>query len=414
MRVIVMGAGIAGVTTAWELQCSGHAVTVLDRQPAAAAETSYANAGLITLGHSIAWASPEAPGLLLKSLFSRDQAFRLKPRMDWQMLRWGVRFLRQCTPGRAAENTKNEYLLCRYSQSLLHEVAEQAGLDYDGGGRGLLYVYGSDSALREGRDEMEILRSLGHDIEVLDVRELIELEPAFEQSMGRVAGALYCPTDESGDCRKFTRQLVDACREIGTRFMFDCRIDRIDVGEGRVARLATSAGEFHADAYVLATGVEAPRLARPIGIDLPIYPVKGYSATFPVRPEHRGPLIGGLLEDQAIAFSRLGDRLRVTSVVEIAGYDTTYRAVDFERMIEEFRAVMPDAADYDHPEYWACLRPMTPTGQPVVGASRYENLYLNVGHGSMGWTMGCGTARLVADVINGREPGIPLEAMRVH
>jgi D-amino-acid dehydrogenase len=201
---------------------------------------------------------------------------------------------------------------------------------------------------------------------------------------------------------------------MGTRFLFDCTIDRIEIEQDRVSHLSTSAGALDADAYVLALGVEAPRLARPIGIDLPIYPVKGYSATFPVGPGHRGPLIGGLLEDQAIAFSRLGDRLRVTSVVEIAGYDATYRAADFTRMIEAFRAVMPDAADYDQPEYWACLRPMTPTGQPVVGSSRYRNLYFNAGHGSLGWTMCCGTARLVADVINDREPAIPLDAMRPH
>lgn len=414
MHAVVIGAGLAGVTAAWELSQSGHTVTVLDRHPEAAAETSRANAGLVATGHAMPWASPRVPGILLKSLFSPDQAYRLKPRLDPHMLRWGVRFLGQCTHRRAAENTVHAYRLCRYSQSRLQAVTREAGLDYDSRRDGLFYLYGSESSLRKGVEHMQVIRDLGHDVRVLGVDEVVALDPAFEQAAGALAGAAYCPTDESGDARLFTLRLADACRERGVEFVFDCPVERIVVGGGRVRNVLTPSGVRDADLFVLASGVEAPRLTRPIGFDLPIYPVKGYSVTLPVGTAHHAPVIGGVDEDRLMAFSRLGDRLRVTSTAEIAGYDASYRPVDFEHMIGAFSRFMPDAADYGKPEYWACLRPMTPNGRPIVGPSRYGNLYLNVGHGNMGWTMACGTARLLADAINGRDTDIPMDSLSLY
>lgn len=414
MHVMVIGAGIAGITAAWELLQSGHTVTVLERRSEAAAETSYANAGLVAVGHAIPWASPKVPGILLKSLFTDNQAFRLKPRLDWQMVRWGLRFLRQCTRRRVLENTGHKFRLCRYAQSRLHEVVDAAGLDYDAYRGGLMYLYGDEASLRQGVEEMEVIGSLGHDIRVLGADEVVDLEPAFEGSRGSIAGAVYCPTDESGDCRRFSLELAGACGNRGVELVFDCAVERVAVEGDRVAYLETSGGRRSADAYVLASGVEAPRLARPIGIDLPIYPVKGYSVTFPIGAGHRAPLIGGVLEDRLMAFSRLGNRLRVTSTAEITGYDVSFEPGDFANMIESFSELMPGAADYARPEYWSCLRPMTPTGLPVVGGSRYRNFFVNAGHGNMGWTMACGTARLLADVIDGREPGISMAAVSAH
>lgn len=411
MRAVVIGAGLAGVTAAWELRQAGHSVTVLDRRPEPAAETSYANAGLVAPGHAMPWASPKVPAILFKSLFVRNQAYRLRPRMDWHMMRWGLRFLGQCTRRRSAENTVHGHRLCRYSQTRLHAVTEQAGLEYDSQRGGLLYLYRSESTLREGVEHMKVIRDMGHDVRVLRREEVIELEPAFAQSAGQVAGAAYCPTDESGDARLFTVRLAEACRNEGVEFVFDCGIERIVAERGRVRGLSTSSGDREGDIYVLASGVEAPRLVRPIGIDLPVYPVKGYSVTFPVGPDNRAPSIGGVDEDRLIAFSRLGDRLRVTSTAEIAGYDVSYRPSDFDHMIRELSGLMPDAARYDEPEYWSCLRPMTPNGRPVIGPTRYENLYLNTGHGNMGWTMACGTARLVADLIDGKSTDISVDAL---
>jgi D-amino-acid dehydrogenase len=414
MRVMVIGAGLAGVTAAWELSRSGHAVTVLDRQPEAAGETSHANAGLVVPGHAMPWASPKVPGILLKSLFSRDQAYRLKPRLDPHMLRWGWRFLGQCRQKRMTENAVHAYRLCRYSQERLHAVTEQAGLSYHSLRHGLFYLFRSDAALREGVEHMQVIRDLGQDVQVLTFDEIVGLDPAFRQSAGQIAGAAYCPTDESGDARLFTLGLADACRRQGVEFVFDCTVDSMVAGGGRIRHLNTSSGERDADVYVLASGVETPRLTRPIGLDLPIYPVKGYSVTFPVGPNHEAPVIGGLDEDRLIAFSRLGDRLRLTSTAEIAGYDSSWRTSDFEHMIRTFSNFMPSAADYGRPQYWACLRPMTPNGRPIVGPSRYENLFLNAGHGNLGWTMACGTARLLADAVDGRDTDIPMGPLALH
>ncbi len=414
MHAVVIGAGLAGITAAWELRQSGHTVTVLDRQPEAAAETSHANAGLVVPGHALPWASPGVPAMLLKSLFSADQAYRLRPRLDWQMLRWGARFLGQCTHGRLAENTRHGYRLCRYSQQRLHAVTEQADLEYHSQRSGLLYLFESESTLRSGVEEMKAIRDMGHDVRVLDFDEIVELDPAYAHAAGSIAGAAYCPTDESGDARLFTLGLAEACRQQGVELVFDCTVDRLVADGDRIRCVTTASGERDADIFVLASGVEAPRLARPVGIDLPIYPVKGYSVTFPAGSGDRAPVIGGVNIDRLMAFSRLGDRLRVTSTAEIAGYDSSYRPADFEHMIGVFSRFMPDAAEYDKPEYWACLRPMTPNGRPIVGPSRYRNLYLNVGHGNLGWTMACGTARLVADVINDRETEIPMDSLTLH
>lgn len=407
MHVVVVGAGLAGIAAAWELQLSGHSVTVLDRGAEPATETSHANAGLVAPGHAMPWASPKIPGTLLKSLFVDDQAFRIKPRLDWQMIRWGLRFLRQCSAARHRENTASEYRFCRYGQERLREVTEQAGLDYHAQRGGLLYLFRDDTALREGIEAMRVVEDLGHELRVLDCDGIVALDPAYGQSRGRFAGAVHCPSDESGDARLFTLGLAEACRCRGVEFEFDCTVKRIVIEGNRIHRLETSGGERAGDVYVLASGVEAPRLARPIGLDLPIYPVKGYSLTFPIGPEHVCPVIGGLDEHNLIAFSRLGDRLRVTATAEITGYDTSYKHADFRRVTEAFSELLPEAADYTQPSYWSCLRPMSPTGSPIVGACRYENLFLNVGHGNMGWTMSCGTGRLVADIIDGREPELP-------
>lgn len=414
MRAIVIGAGLVGVTTAWELRRAGHQVTVLERRSGVAAETSYANAGLVAPGHAVPWGSPKVPGLLFKSLLVKNQAYRLKPRLDRHMLGWGLRFLRECTPARTAANTVHEYRLCRYAQSRLHGVSEEASLHYDARRDGLLYLYRSQAGLRQGLEHMKVMQDLGHEARALSVDEIIELDPAYAPARDKIAGAAYCPTDESGDARLFTQQLAEACREKGVEFIFNCAVEHIKTRASRIEGMVTSAGEQTSDSYVLACGAEAPRLTRPIGLNLPIYPVKGYSVTFPLAAEHLAPSIGGLDEDRVIAFSRLGDRLRVTSVAEIAGYDVSHRPADFAPMIREFSTLLPDAADYASPQYWSCLRPMTPNSLPILGPSPYRNLYLNVGHGNMGWTMACGTARLVADLIDGREPELPMAAMSLH
>jgi len=411
MHAVVIGAGLAGVTAAWELCQSGHRVTVLDRGAEPASETSYANAGLICPGHAMPWAAPGVPAQLLKSLFVKDQAIRFKPRFDWQMLKWGLRFLRECTTGRVKRNTVHQYRLCRYAQQRLHAVTGEAGLDYHSQRDGVFYVHRSEPSLREGAAKLALIGELGQELRVLDARQVSDIEPAYAQSEGVIAGAVYSPGDETGDARRFTRQLAGACRAAGVVFEPGCTVTGVNVARGRVASLDTKLGPRGGDVYVLAAGVEAPRLVRPLGIDPPVYPVKGYSATFPVADARQAPRTGGLDHDRLIAFSRLGDRLRVTSVAEIAGFDTSFEPADFAPMTAAVAELFPGAADYGRPSYWSCLRPMTPRGSPIIGATRCDNLFLNVGHGNLGWTMACGTARLVADIINKREPAIPVDAL---
>lgn len=414
MEAVVIGAGLAGVTAAWELRRSGHGVTVLDRAAEPAAETSYANAGLVCPGHAMPWAAPGVPALMLKSLFTKNQPYRLRPRLDWQMVRWGLRFVRECSSARLRRNTAHQYRLCRYAQRRLRTVTEEAGIDYHSQRDGLLYVFRSEASLQKGAAAMAPIRDMGHEMRVLDARQVGKIEPAYAQVGEAIAGAVYCPTDESGDARLFTQRLAEACRAEGVEFELGCTVKGINAASAGIVGLDTSSGERRGDVYVLASGVEAPWLTRPIGINLPIYPVKGYSATFPVGSSHQAPLIGGLDHDRLIAFSRLGDRLRVTSVAEVAGYDTSFSPADFETMTTAFSELLPRAADYGRPEYWSCLRPMTPWGSPIIGRTRYDNLFLNVGHGNMGWTMSCGTARLVTDIINNRDTDIPTDALTLH
>ena len=412
MKVLVIGGGVIGVTTAYYLARDGHEVTVLERRSSAAAETSYANAGLLAPAHAYAWASPKAPKILFKSLFMKDQALRLKLRADPRMWRWGVQFLAQCTDERARINTLRKVRLCLYSVERLNEVVADTGVEYDGLEKGNLYLYRSERSLEKGIAHTAILREQGVELRVLDRNDIAGIEPALEPVKDRIAGGLHAPGDQSGDARMFSRNLATWCTEhLGVRFDYDTRVTAIVAGGGSIERLATDRGEREADAFVLAAGHESPFLVAPIGVKLPIYPCKGYSVTVPVRRSSLSPQIGMVDEDHLVAFCPMGSRLRVTSTAEFSGYDREHTAEDFRAIFDVARELFPAGGDYTVPEYWAGLRPMTPTTVPVFGFARYRNLMLNVGHGHIGWTMSCGSAKVVADLIAGRNPDIDLDGM---
>jgi D-amino-acid dehydrogenase len=414
MRITVLGAGLAGVTAAWHLQADGHEVTVVDRQPEAALETSFANAGLISAGHAFAWASPRAVRVMLKSLFLPDQPLRLRLSADPAFWRWTLRFLGQCTTARAHANTRIKHRLCRYAQQALQEVVAATGIEYDRSRGGLLYLHRTQQSLEQGVANMRIMAEGGHDIEVVDRDRAVAIEPALAPSKGKIAGGIYCPTDESGDAHKFTQALAALCAERGVRFLFETTAQRFEAAGERVERAVTDRGELAADAFVLALGSYSPHLARSLGERIPVYPVKGYSLTIPVDGANGAPTVGGVDEDNLCAYARLGDRVRVTSVAEFAGYDTSHQPADFRSMLQALRDLYPNAGDFSKPRYWACLRPMTPDGPPIVGRGRYRNLFYNTGHGHMGWTMSCGTARITADLIAGRAPELPLEGLTLR
>jgi len=412
VRIVVLGGGVVGVATAYYLAEDGHEVTVVERQPQAASETSYGNAGLVTPGDSYAWASPEALKLFLKSLYRRDLGIRITRRLDPSLWSWSGRFLLQCTRTRTRINTLRKLRLSLYSRDCLNALAARTGIDYDGRRRGVLYFFRSQQTLDHGLQHMQLLADHGLPIELLDRQALARAEPALAHLGDRLAGGILSPLDQTGDSCRFTRRLADWCAaERGVAFRGATRATGIEAEGRRIVRVLTDGEPLPADAVVLALGSESPRLAAPLGIRLPIYPVKGYSATLPIRAGDQAPAIGGVDEDKLVAFSRLGDRLRLAATAEFAGHDRSHRPRDFARLLATARELFPTGGDYAKAEYWAGLRPMTPSSVPILGRARYENLYLNVGHGHVGWTMACGSGKLVADLVAGRTPEIDSEGL---
>jgi len=409
MRVLIMGGGVVGVTTAYQLLRDGHEVTLLERQAMVANETSWGNAGMIAPGHSFVWSSPRAPWILLKSLFRKDQSLRFRFSADPHLYRWSLKFLAECTEARARRNTLRKHRIAMYSQRMLHEVIAAEPLDYDRNARGVLYVHRDAAALEAGIAHMRILADDGQEIRVLDRAQVLALEPALQGAAHKLAGGIYCPTDETGDSHKFTRGLAERCVALGATIHTGTTIDAIETSGDAVTSVRANGRTFAADAYVMALGSYSPIVARRIGVDLPIYPIKGYSLTIPVGNHQAPPTIGSIDEANLVAISRFGDRVRVTATSEFAGYDTSHRPADFDFMRSVVQDLYPDGADYHRAEMWAGLRPMTPDNLPVLGRKRHRNLWFNTGHGHIGWTMSHGTARITADLIAGRTPAIPLD-----
>lgn len=405
MRVLVLGGGIVGVTTAYFLGRDGHEVTLVEEKPGVGLEASAGNAGIIAPGHSFAWASPAAPGMLLRSLLGQETAIRVRLAPDPRLYSWGLRFLRECTGERARANTLVKLRLCQYSQRVMTALVDAEGIEYHAVRRGALYVYRDPRALEAGARKMALLAEHGQRQEILDAAEVARREPAFAPVQQKIAGAVHDLGDTSGDARLFTERLAARCREkLGVAVRLGTRVTGLRAEGDRITAAVTDQGLLTADAYVLALGVGAPVVARTVGVRLAVYPAKGYSSTFPVRPGGTTPTVPGVDEQWLVGWSRQGDRLRLTSTAEFAGYDWSWTPRDFNNILRFARDVFPEAADYDRGEFRACLRPMTPDGPPVVGLGRHRNLYFNVGHGHMGWTMAFGTARIVADQLAGRRP----------
>jgi D-amino-acid dehydrogenase len=406
MQIVVLGAGVVGVTTAYQLAKDGHEVTVIDRQPIAANETSFGNAGMIAPGHSYTWASPKAPGILFRSLFQRDQALRLSLRADPQMWAWCLKFLRNCTAERARVNTLRKLKLCQYSQAVLKETVAETSIEYDRNTRGILYLYRDQASFEAGVEHMKILQDGGQEFHVLDFAGVIQIDPALKAARGKIHGGLHGPTDESGDCHQFTNALAEACRKRGVTFRYETTVSGFETDGDKVSAVTTDKGAVKGDLFVLSLGSYAPFAARKLGIDLPIYPVKGYAVTIPIKDQDLAPRLPGIDENFLIAYTPMGNRIRMTATAEFSGYDTSHTPADFRSALEVAETLFPGAGDIPRASYWAGLRPMTPEGWPRIGPSRYRNFYLNAGQGHMGWTMSHGSARLVADLIGGRKPAI--------
>jgi len=415
MKTLVLGGGVVGVTTAYFLAKAGHEVTLVEEKDAVGLEATGGNAGIIAPGHSFAWASPRAPRMLWQSLRGAETAIRVRLTADPRLYAWGLRFLRECTSARARRNTLIKLRLCQYSQRVMDELVRAEGIEYQAIYKGALYMHRDPAEFEAGIKKMALLAEHGQKQEILDANALARLEPAFEPVKSKIAGAIRDLGDSSGDSRLFSEALARVARDKhGLAIKLGTRVGALRADGDRIGGVVTNGGLLTADSYVLALGVSAPIVARTAGVSLPIYPAKGYSSTFPLKPGGLAPTISGVDEQWLVGWSRLGDRLRLTSTAEFAGYDWGWTPRDFNNILRLARDLFPEAADYERGEYRACLRPMTPDGPPILGLARHRNLFLNCGHGHMGWTMACGTARIVTDLMTGRMPDLDLEGLTVR
>lgn len=406
MKIAVIGAGVVGVATAHALAERGHDVHVYDRRPDVASDTSASTAGLIAPGHSFAWASPTAPRMLLHSLFGANTSIKVKPRADADLIRWGLRFLRECTPSRSRANTLAKLTLARYSQQLTDELAHREGLQFCHTDSGVLYLYRDASELQAAERNSMILREHGRHQAILDAEQLIAVEPALRHSTARFAGAIHDTSDATGDPQRFTIALAGVCRGLGVQFHLPADITGMTSDGASVTEITTSEGTVRPDAVVLAAGAASPLLARTIGIRIPVYPAKGYTLTAAIKDPDRAPHVGGIDERSLVAWSRFGTDIRMSATAEFVGYDRSSTPADYAGILAAGDELFPGAIDWDSARYRTGLRPMTPDGPPLIGLGRHDNLYFNTGHGHVGWTMACGSARILADLIEGRRPDI--------
>jgi D-amino-acid dehydrogenase len=407
MKVIVLGAGVVGVTTAWYLARAGAQVTVLDREPGAALETSFANAGQVSPGYSTPWAAPGIPLKALKWLFQRHAPLAVKADGSLFQLQWMAQMLRNCSADRYAVNKERMMRLAEYSRTCLQQLRAETGLAYEQRAGGTLQLFRTQDQLDRVGLDVQVLRECGVPFEVLDAAGVARVEPALAHASAPIAGGLRLPKDETGDCHLFTTQLAQLAAAQGVQFRFGTSVERLLTGAGDVIDGVVLAGGevLRADRYVLAFGSWSRALLQPLQLDLPVYPVKGYSLTIPITDAARAPLSTVLDETYKIALTRFDDRIRVGGMAELAGFDLTLRPRRRETLELVTRELFP-GGDLGRATFWTGLRPMTPDSTPVVGPTRYPNLFLNTGHGTLGWTMACGSGRLVADLLMGRRPEI--------
>lgn len=418
MRIIVLGSGLLGVSSAWYLSQLGHEVTVIDRQASPAAETSHANGGQISVSHAEPWANPGAPLKVLKWLGKEDAPLLFRLRADPRQWAWGLQFLRECAPARTRHNIRQIVQLGTYSRAMLQQLRQDTGIGYDQRMQGILHFYTSqkefDSALEPARQ----MRELGCERRVISADEAVAIEPALASMRSQLAGATYTAEDESGDARKFTVELARLCEARGVRFLMSHHITRLVHAQGRITSVEVTDPEgdylsLSADSYVLAAGSFSAALAAPLGLKLPIYPAKGYSVTLPVVDATRAYEVSLTDDEFKLVFSRYTtesstgapeDRLRIAGTAELGGYARHLNEARCQAIVRRVQQLFPGAADPRAAQFWSGLRPATPSNVPLIGQSRISNLFLNTGHGTLGWTHACGSGKALADIVSGRRP----------
>ena len=411
MRVLVLGAGVVGVTAAWYLAQDGHDVTVVDRQEGPARETSFANGGQISASHAEPWANPGAPAKILRWLGQEDAPLLFRLRLDPRQWRWGLQFLVECLPSRTRRNTIQCLNLALYSRDCLRALRAETGIEYDQLERGILTFYTDAREFEQGARAAALMREFGCDRDVKTVDECVAIEPALAACRDRLAGGIFTASDESGDAQRFTQELARMAQARGVAFRWNVTVESLVCEGDAIGSVRCVDGDrrkeaLTADAYVVALGSDSPLLLAPLAVPCLVYPAKGYSATIAIDGHRGAPTVS--LTDLAwkIVFTRLGDRLRVAGTAELSGYGRDLNLVRCEALVRRTFELFPDAGDRRTPQFWTGLRPATPSNVPLVGRTRYPNLFLDTGHGTLGWTMACGSGRALADIVVGRRPGV--------
>ena len=419
MKVIVLGAGLLGVTSAYYLRQLGHDVTVLDRQASAAAETSFANGGQISVSHAEPWANPGAPLKVLKWMTQEDAPLLFRPRADLQQWLWGLAFLRECMPARTRHNIAQIVSLGTYSRSVLQQLRAATGIEYDQRTQGILHFYTNAQEFDGALAPAEQMRALGCERQVISADEAVRIEPALGPIRPQLAGATYTAEDESGDANQFTRELARLCEAAGVQFRMGHNITALREAGGNIdhVEVTNAEGRFErvqGDAFVLAMGSFSPLLAQPLGIRLPIYPAKGYSVTMPVKDAAKAHQVSLTDDEFKLVFSRYtsergGDRLRIAGTAELNGYDRHLNQVRCDAIVRRVEQLFPGAGDASQAQFWTGLRPATPSNVPLIGKTKLANLFLNTGHGTLGWTHACGSGQAIADIVSGRAPQVDFD-----
>ncbi len=411
MKVLVLGGGVIGVSCAYFLAQAGHEVELVDRQSGPALETSFANAGEVSPGYSAPWAGPGVPIKAIKWMLMQHSPLVIWPLLDPAMWRWGAAMLANCTARAYALNKSRMVPIAEYSRDVLRTLRAETGIAYDDRAQGTLQLFRTHKQLDGIGGDVEVLRQYGVPFEVLDREGLCRVEPALRHTQHKFVGALRLPNDETGDCFQFTNRLAGMAAALGVQFRWNTRIEALQVGGGAVTGVHTDAGLLRADKVVLALGSYSPKLLEPVGLRIPVYPVKGYSITVPITDAAHAPESTIMDETHKVAVTRLGDRIRVGGTAELAGYSLALRAPRRATLEHVVTDLFPQGGDVARASFWCGLRPMTPDGTPIIGPTPVQNLLLATGHGTLGWTMACGTGRVIADLVSGRTPEIDVSGL---
>ncbi len=411
MDIVVLGGGVVGVTSAWYLAKAGHKVTLLERRDGVALETSHANAGQISPGYASPWAAPGIPLKAAKWLLQKHAPFTVRPTSDPFQLRWMLKMFANCTPAAYAVNKGRMVRLAEYSRDCMKQLRDELALDYEGRQLGTLQLFRSQAQRDASQRDIAVLEEYGVPYQSLNADGCEEVEPALARVRGKVVGGLRLPGDETGDCFRFTQALADEARKLGVSFVFNCAIDEVEIAKGRAVAVRAGEQRFQADAIVCALGSYGTGFLRPLGIELPVYPVKGYSLTLPMTDAEGAPRSTVLDETYKVAITRFDERIRVGGMAELSGFNLALNPRRHDTLAMVVRDLFPQGGNLEQATFWTGLRPMTPDGTPLVGPSPIPGLWLNTGHGTLGWTMAAGSGQLLSDLISGNTPDISDEGL---